>query len=182
LVDKILILQDIEPVGWSLVPAGGAPRPGFILADGEIGLPGHTAELLLAWRCLLERPGLSPRLVLAGPLGPVSRDVLSQLANSADFGGTVQLFANPTEAERSALRAACRFTLALETLPGWDRAVLDCRQQGVPCLSAAAVDPTDARALAAAMEDWLRSPIPPPPTVERSWDDVADALIAALAR
>jgi hypothetical protein len=180
---------ELQAAGWRTAPlTTGLPPPGFVLADGEIGLPGQTHLLLLAWRRLLEnwRGDQQPHLVLAGRIGPLAGDVLAQLRNSDDFAGSVTLFGDPTEAERAGLRNACRFTLALEPLAQWGRATLDGLAAGRPCLSAFAapeaawLEPGNATALSDRMAGWLADPPPAPTPSSRSWDDVAGDLIAAL--
>ncbi len=163
------------------------PAPGFVLADGAIGLPGKTAELLLAWRSLLDDGGALPLLVLAGPVGDLAVDVLAQLRNSDHFGSSVILWPNPTEGDRAALRAACAFTLALEPQSAWGRATLDSLAAGVPCLSAFSaagaqpIDPDNATGLARTLRSWIETPPARPAAPTRSWHDVAADVLAWLA-
>jgi hypothetical protein len=178
----------LEAAGTQVTPTRiGLPDPGFVLADGVIGRSGDTQLLLLAWRRLLDGwHGSAPRLVIAGQIGPLADDVLTQLYNSCGFEGTVTLFGNPTEAERAGLRAACCFTLALEPHSVWGRATLDSLQAGVACLSvfsapgATPLEPGNATAMAAALHTWLTDAPPPPAPPARGWDDVARDVIAAL--
>lgn len=174
------LTADDLPAAGTLTPRSASPAltPGFVLADGEIGLAGQTPMLLLAWRRLLDdwTTGARPRLVLAGPIGARSQDVLAQLHNSDGFEDTVTLFGHPTEAERAGLRAQCRFALALEPHPGWSRARHDNAQAGVPCLSV----PTATGALTGLLRSWLETPPQPEPPFQRGWDDVAADLLVRL--
>ncbi len=166
-------------------PRRSLPAPGFILADGEIGLAGATPHLLLAWRRLLDDGVKLPSLVLAGPVGALASDTLAQLTHSAGFGGTVLMRPDPDEAERAALRAACRFALALEPHSAWGRATLDSRAAGIACVSAFAgdVDPGSPAAIATAVLAALAAPpaAPPPPPPQGDWAEVADTILAGLA-
>jgi hypothetical protein len=168
--------ENADPAEWTLRPA--LPPAGFVLADGEIGEPGHTRHLLLAWRELLDSaaPGSVPPLVLAGHVGALATDVLAQLANSDGLGGHVTLIADPNPGERTELRRGSRFVIAPEPYPAWDRARLEARFAGCPCLSATA----SARALADAVRAWIATPPPAPSPLRRSWDDVAAELLAGL--
>jgi hypothetical protein len=181
-------LQDIGAAGCTVLPSQRpVPEAGFILADGVIGVPGKTAELLLAWRQLLDEHVALPHLVLAGSVGDLAADVLAQLRNSDGFGGSVILWPNPTEGDRSALRDASAFTLALEPHSAWGRATLDSLAAGRPCLSAFAtkgarsIDPDDVTDLAAAVRDWLRHAPAKPSASPRSWDDVSRDVVEWLA-
>ena len=158
------------------------PPPGFILADGEIGLAGATPNLLLAWRRLLDEGAPLPHLVLAGPTGTLAHDTLAQLRDSDGFGGTVHCVPDPDEGERAALRAACRFVLAPEPLSDWGRATLDSRAAGIPCVSAFAGDvaPASPASLAKALRTALTDPPRPLPAPSHSWDDAADAVLEGL--
>lgn len=174
-------------------PAAPAPRD-IVLALGEIGVTGATPTLLHAWRYLLDRlpPQIDParhlpRLVLAGPIGPLVTTVLTQLTNSGNFGGTLQLIADPTAQQRAALLARARFCIALAPHEAWLRSATESLAAGVPCLSAEpvpgaiTVDPDNASALARQISLWLDTPPPIVPSPARSWDAVAADLLDGLA-
>lgn len=191
---RLALRLDLPPhaARGALVPPGpGRPVPAsaFILADGEIGVPGKTPELLLAWRLLCEGGAALPTLVLAGPLGGLAADVLTQLRNSDGFAHSVLCLPDPTEAERAAWRRHCTFSLALEPHSAWGRAARDSLAAGVPCLSAVAVpgaipvDPDNVTALARHMRAWIDQPPPrpAPDTDGCDWTQVADRLLSAIA-
>jgi hypothetical protein len=190
LLERQLDLWHLAAAAACVPPGPGrtVPQPGFILADGEIGVPGKTPELLLAWRRLHDDRGGLPALVLAGHLGALAADVMAQLRNSLNFGGSVVCLPNPSEVERAGLRQTCAFSMALEPHSAWGRATRDSLAAGVPCLSAMAVpgatlvDPDNVTALADRMRAWIAAPPARPAAASRDWAAVPDAVLTALAR
>lgn len=169
--------------------ADDADDAGHVIAAGEISEAGHTRHLLLAWRKLLDEmpPGTLPPLVLAGPIGPLSDDVMAQLRNSRQFDGAVRVMANPTPGEFSGLLAASRFVMAPEA-GGWGRATWDGLAAGRACLSSFAapgateITPSNISALASSIRRWIETQPPPPePMAPRGWSDVAADLLKVLA-
>jgi hypothetical protein len=161
----------------------------YVIAAGEISEAGHTRHLLLAWRKLLDEmpPDTVPPLVLAGPIGPLSDDVIAQLRNSRQFDGAMRVAANPTAAEFSRLLAASRFVIAAEA-GGWGRATWDGLAAGRACLSsfaapgATAITPSKISALADGIRRWIETPpSPSEPMAPRGWSDVAADLLKVLA-
>jgi hypothetical protein len=169
--------------------ADDADDAGYVIAAGEISEAGHTRHLLLTWRKLLDEmpPDTLPPLLLAGPIGPLSDDVIAQLRNSRLFDGAVRVAANPTSPEFSSLLAASRFVIAAEA-GGWGRATWDGLAAGRACLSTFAapgatdITPSNVSALADSIRQWIESPPPPPePMAPRGWSDVAADLLKVLA-
>jgi len=180
-------------VAASPVPAEPARRD-IVLALGEIGVTGATPTVLQAWRHLLDKlpPQIDParhlpRLVLAGPIGPLATTVLMQMTNSGNFGGTVQLIADPSTQDRARLLARAQFCIAIAPHEAWLRSAGESLAAGVACLSAqtvsgaVTVDPDNATALALQISAWLNTPPPAPSNAARSWDEVAADLLQGLA-
>ena len=169
--------------------AADADDAGYVIAAGEISEAGHTRHLLLAWRKLLDEmpSGTVPPLVLAGPIGPLSDDVIAQLRNSRQFDGAMKVAANPAPAEFSNLLAASRFVIAPE-VGGWGRATWDGLAAGRACLSsfaapgATGITPSAISGLANTIRGWIEAPpSPPAPMAPRGWSDVAADLLKVLA-
>lgn len=164
-----------------------APRR-FVLAAGPIGVAGATANLILAWRRLMETmPADSvPELVLAGALGPGAHDALAQLRNSAGLGGKILPVLFPSRALLSALLRDCLFCIAPDVTCGWSRAAAEAGLAGRPCLAAAgtnkglAFDPENAAALADLVRAWLEAPPRPAAAPESSWGELARVVARAV--
>jgi hypothetical protein len=164
--------------------------PGFVLAAGPVGVAGCTPQLLLAWRRLMEHStgGDMPRLVLAGEIGGLSADVLSQLRYSDGLGGHISFVASPGPAAISDLLRDCLFCIATDAGSGWGRAVLDSGAAGVPCLSAIEmpdvswVDAGNAAIVAREVQHWIDAPPPRAVASVRSWDEMAADLLGVLDR
>ncbi len=172
--------------------ASGSDETAFsdcVLAAAPMGEAGSTRHLLLAWRRLLDEmpQGTVPRLVLAGAVGALSGDVLTQLRNSDRLEGCVEAVFYPSPDRMRALLDGCRFCIAAEAHDAWGRATLDSLAAGVPCLSAfpangaVAVDPTNAAHLADQVRAWLADTPPRPVAQARGWDDVARDVLGPLA-
>ena len=171
------------------VPDGAPahPRP-FIFASGEIGEAGQTRQLLPVWRRLLETmpEGSVPDLIIAGPLGPQSNDVLEQLANSQFIDGRARVILYPSPAQIAAFARDCVFAISMSPATGWGRGTLNAQCMGASCLSAflshgaVPFDPENAAAVAARIRAWLVDPAVKPPLFARSWDDAARDLLRIL--
>lgn len=163
------------------------PRP-FIFASGEIGEAGQTRQLLPVWRRLLETmpEGSVPDLIIAGPLGPQSGDVLDQLANSHFIEGRARVILYPSPAQIATFARDCVFAISMSPATGWGRGTLNAQCMGASCLSAflshgaVPFDPENAAAVAARIRAWLVDPAVKPPLFARSWDDAARDLLRIL--
>lgn len=164
------------------------PRP-FIFASGEISEAGQTRQLLLVWRRLMETmpQGMLPELVIAGPVGPQSQDVLSQLHNSRLLDGRARVILFPTPRQVAMFARDCVFAIAMAAPTGWGRGTLNAQVAGASCLSAyqsygsVPFDPTNAASVAARVRAWLVDPPVKPPVMTRHWDGVARDLLQLLA-
>jgi hypothetical protein len=156
-------------------------NPDLILCLDEIGLHGHTDQLLHAWRRLMETRGAAglPVLVLAGPMGLGAQDCLTQITNSDGLGGHIRLAPHVSPVERAALLARAWFNISLGDHSAWSRARSDCEGAGVAVLCGVDGQVAD---LADAVSAWLDNPPPFPPCAARSWDNVAGDVMSALAR
>lgn len=168
-------------------PGPAHPRP-FIFASGEISEAGQTRQLLLVWRRLMETlpEGLLPDLVIAGPVGPQSQDVLTQLHNSRLLDGRARVILFPTPGQVAMFARDCVFAIAMAAPTGWGRGTLNAQVAGASCLSAyqtygsVPFDPTNAASVAARVRAWLVDPPVKPPVMARHWDAVVRDLLQLL--
>jgi len=168
--------------------AAAHPNP-FIFASGEIGEAGQTRQLLPVWRRLLETmpEGSVPDLIVAGPLGPQSHDVLDLFCNSQFIDGRARVILYPSPAQIATFARDCVFAVSMSPATGWGRGTLNAQCMGASCLSAflshgaVPFDPENAAAVAARIRAWLVDPAVKPPLFARSWDDAARDLLRLLA-
>lgn len=164
----------------------------FLLYLGGFDVRKNLAGLLRGYALL---PSDAPPLVIAGRL-PAADSVFTpdprRLAAEAGVAGRVHFTGWVDEADKPALYTLARLFVFPSFYEGYGLPVAEAAACGVPVVTsnlsslpeaapaAWLVDPADAAALAAAMQQALVAPRPRLPAAARTWHDVAAATLAAL--
>lgn len=109
----------------------------FVLCVGSIQDRKNQLGLLRAWqqyRVGTRRP-TAAHLVLAGPLGRSSDNVIAFLEQTRHVDGTVHLLTQPTDPELTWLYRHCRFTAYVSLAEGWGLPIGESLWEGKTCMA-----------------------------------------------
>jgi len=175
-------------------------RP-YVLSVGTLEIRKNLWALAQVWNRLRADPGLDlPRLVLAGRPGWLNEDFERLMAATGNLGGWVRVLHGPSDAELDHLYRNCLFTVCVSLKEGWGLPIgegLGYGKTGVvsgvssmPEVGGNLVeycDPTSLSSIEAACRRLVadtdrRAELEGRIAAARlrSWDDVADDLVAAI--
>jgi glycosyltransferase involved in cell wall biosynthesis len=118
-------------------PTRQLPAPGsYVLFVSTVEARKNHALLVNVWRRLREvlPPASLPKLVFAGRVGWMVRDLMQQLDNSGWLDGQVMLVNGPADGELAALYRGCLFTVFPSLYEGWGMPVTESLSFGKPCV------------------------------------------------
>jgi glycosyltransferase involved in cell wall biosynthesis len=109
----------------------------FVLSVGSIQDRKNQIGLLRAWQRYQSstRRSAAAHLVLAGPLGRSSGNVLAFLEETGHVDGTVHLLSQPTDPELTWLYRNCRFTAYVSLAEGWGLPIGESLWEGKTCMA-----------------------------------------------
>ncbi|MFT2093828.1 glycosyltransferase [Acidiphilium multivorum] len=112
------------------------PRP-YVLFVSTIEPRKNHAGMLRLWREMImqEKPDLVPDLILAGRIGWMSQDFITQCENAGWLGGKLRLIESPTDAELAILYRDCLFTIYPSFYEGWGLPVTESLGFGKPVVA-----------------------------------------------
>jgi glycosyltransferase involved in cell wall biosynthesis len=164
-VEKIAVCPAGSP-DWATAVHGGDPS-GYLLFVGTLTARKNVAGLLEAYGQLLARHTNLPRLVIAGSAGDDAYSWLEQM-KASPFAGHVEYLGYVTADRRAELFRGARVFLMPSFEEGFGLPALEAMAAGVPVIASQRgslpevvadagllIDPTDARALAAAIDSVL---------------------------
>lgn len=127
------------PLAGAQLPQGGADlshdEP-FFLAIGTLEPRKNHRLLIDLWREIVQREGTgAPRLVLIGQTGRSSETVLSDLAQSDELRGKVELIAQCSDERMGALLRAAKALLMPSLAEGYGLPVIEALQSGTPVIA-----------------------------------------------
>ncbi|MFT4078137.1 glycosyltransferase family 4 protein [Rhodomicrobium sp.] len=172
-------------------------REDFVLCVGTMTTRKNTLGLLEAWqqleKSLREK---TPSLVLAGGEGRGADEIHAFLRKTASVNGTVQIVAQPNDAELELLYRHCRFTVFPSWYEGWGLPVGESLWFGKPVICAARAsmpevglnfatyfDHGEPASLLSAIQKMIEHPAVLPPDIRdrlTTWDDTADSIWNAI--
>ncbi len=166
--EKIAVCPAGTPA-WATQLQGGDPS-GYLLFVGTLDARKNVAGLLDAYGQLLSRHHRLPQLVVAGAAGPDAGAWLERM-QKPPLAGLVEYLGYVTADRRAALFRGARLFLMPSFEEGFGLPALEAMAAGVPVIASnrgsipevvgdagILVDPTDAAALAGALESVLNDP------------------------
>ncbi len=175
----------------------------FVLYVSTVEIRKNHKLLLDIWRKLIDRHGANdmPTLVLIGRHGWMVDDLVKELEAGAGLSGKILWLRSVSDAQLAEAYSRCMFTVFPSFVEGWGLPVVEGLKHGKFCIASNGgalseagygltdnIDPYDAESYLRAIEHAIFDPSYLAGREERirrefrpaSWDDTAQALVAAL--